>query len=73
MKIFIPRIRLSVLQDSIMDDGLVLPSVHLYYHAAILSAVVQWWDPQNEVNWALEHLDSPIPLSEWLLLKLTDR
>lgn len=47
-----------------------MPNVQLYYHEAIISAVVLWWNPQKEVYWALEKLNTSISLSEWMV---TDR
>lgn len=38
------RIKISVLQGFIADGGLTLPNIRSYYYAAMISAVVQWWN-----------------------------
>lgn len=61
------RIQISVLQNSVEDGTLALPNVRLYCHAAMISAVGQWWNYQDERTGASEQLTILIPLSEWML------
>lgn len=61
--------QVSALQNIIEDGGLAWPDIRLHYHAAMISAVVQWWNHQDELTWAEGQLNIPVPLSEWMLLK----
>lgn len=53
--------------------GLAVPNIKLYYHAAHLAAMFQWWVPDNKTVWLGEQITFPIPLSDWMLLGLEDR
>lgn len=44
--------------------GLALLGITLYYHAAIFRSMLQWWNPQNKLNWYMEGIGIRIPLSE---------
>lgn len=42
----------------------MLPSLSIYYYAAMLAAVLQWWKDTGRSSWAVEQIDAPVPLKE---------
>lgn len=68
-----PRIKISALQQETRKGNLGVPNIKLYYCAAHLAAIWQWWIPHIRTNWSGKHIGIPIPLSEWMLLSAKDR
>lgn len=48
------RIKASTMQLPIEGGSVAGPNLLLYYHAAMLSAAMQWWIGQNRVCWNME-------------------
>lgn len=45
------RIKISLLQKSKEEGGIVVPNVLLYYQAAVLEYLAQWWDLTGKISW----------------------
>lgn len=58
-----------VIQQKIKHDGLGCPNSLLHY-AALIGVVMQW-QHVNYANCCIEHLGTPIPFGEWMLLDRT--
>lgn len=66
-----PRIKISTFQQGTRrggGGGVAVPNVKLYYQAAHLAAMVQWWNPRNTAVWLEEQITIPVLLTDWILL-----
>lgn len=58
---------MTILQPSIKLGEMALPNALLYHHAAILIALIQWWNPNNKSIWYAEQYGIPTPLTELMM------
>lgn len=59
-------IKASLLQLKKDGIGPQMPHVTLYYLAALLENVVQWWNPLTKQSWETEQLGTSYPRVEWV-------
>lgn len=58
---------MSKMQKTKDHGGLALPSTSLYYQATLLENLMQWWNPNDKLDWELEQFGVITPLIEWTL------
>lgn len=61
---------MSVLQQEMGKGGLAVSNIKLYYCAAHLATITQWWIPNSRINWLGEQIGIPMPLLEWMFYLL---
>lgn len=55
------------MQQNLRHGGLAIHNLTMYYHAAILTAVCDWWDTQYlDQAWQTEQSDVDIPLCDFV-------
>lgn len=60
--------KLRVKQNKLSQGRLAAPNIIRYYHAALLTAITQWWQDKNIESRYREQINVPIILKVWILL-----
>lgn len=68
------RIKLKVLQQQVPRGGLAVPNMELYYEAALLVSIMEWWKTQDGgFNRFIDKQGSQTPLKDWMIMNRKDR
>lgn len=59
--------RMALLQQGARERCVALPNIAMYYQAALLENMLQWWDPSAKQCWRIEQLGLDLLLTEWIL------
>lgn len=58
---------MCLLQQKKEEGGIALPNITIYYQAALLDNLVQWWNTKATHSWQIEQIFVEQPLSMWAL------
>lgn len=50
-----------------LQGGIALPNITSYHQAALLEAIMQWWNEENSDSWGWEQEEVDVPIQEWVL------
>lgn len=64
----IPRVKVTVLQQEIVNGRIAYPSILKYYQASRLATMLWQWKQEEKEVWAIEQHGVPVPLKEWALM-----
>lgn len=62
-----PRTKIATMQKKKLLGGTAYQNIILYYQAALLEAMLQWWNEESKGSWELEQEGIEIPFTKWVL------